>query len=252
MVSSLNIYKFYPINDDLFKAISDSYIWFCSHKDFNDPFDCQHQVDVTASQKEIEAYLRFAYSSTGKTISRANLRQQVRDFTKHPEKLHKSINNSLERVISDQYLGCFSMIYDNLLLWSHYTEKHTGVCLCYGLPVVASNDFIPVKVEYSPDYPYLNYIKTFKDRSKLAIDTLGRKSNDWLYEQELRIVSHIHGANPVSKKALTKVILGCRSKSDEINAIIRTVRDSGLDHVEFEQAVKEEAKYALRFEPLNV
>jgi hypothetical protein len=79
------IYKFYPINDNLHSAIRDKYIWFCSHEEFNDPFDCQLQVDTKGSQKEIQAYLKFAYTNSGRQVSREYLRQQVRDCDKHPE-----------------------------------------------------------------------------------------------------------------------------------------------------------------------
>ena len=75
---------------------------------------------------------------------------------------------------------CFCKGWSNPLLWSHYADKHRGVCLGFD---VEDNTVLPVRyVRDRPSipYPFTEDLQTISDR------LLWTKYIDWRYEEELR------------------------------------------------------------------
>ncbi|OCL86553.1 DUF2971 domain-containing protein [Arcobacter porcinus] len=76
-----------------------------------------------------------------------------------------------------------SKINDNKLMWSHYAKEHTGICIGY-------------KFLYLPNYIgkekvlYKNTNIPEKDIFKSIIDYWTIKSEDWEYEQEVRLLHY--------------------------------------------------------------
>ena len=60
----------------------------------------------------------------------------------------------------------------NILMWSHYASNHRGVCLQFDVAKDPINLLLALPVEYSDEYPVVNWITAFE------IDkTLLRKSS---------------------------------------------------------------------------
>lgn len=49
------LYKYYSVNANLYKVISNHSCWFSKPSDFNDPFDCN--LDVVALRRFAQGYL---------------------------------------------------------------------------------------------------------------------------------------------------------------------------------------------------
>ena len=110
----MNIYKYCTINENLFSLLREAYIWFSKPTDFNDPFDCKIN-GVPPSTQDLEE-LEDSYMYT-------------RIFKITPETLSKIMYSELQGKIDGYGVSCFSKSNDNILMWSHYSEKHTGICL---------------------------------------------------------------------------------------------------------------------------
>jgi hypothetical protein len=84
---------------------------------------------------------------------------------------------------------CFCREWHNPVLWSHYADKHRGICLGFDIP---SKTIKPVKYEArrSPLSPPLTVGKA--DR------LLYTKYRDWKYERELRSWIELKERDPVS------------------------------------------------------
>jgi hypothetical protein len=95
---------------------------------------------------------------------------------RHP-RLRASLRN-FKNVMGKNYgMICFSKRWDNPLLWSHYAEKHHGMCLGFEV------DENGVKaVTYVSDRPELVMPPTEESINQL----LFRKFEDWKYEDEVR------------------------------------------------------------------
>jgi len=84
-------YKYHSVNRYLFDLLVNQEFWFSKPKDFNDPFD----------------------------TSQSN-------FQEYKEWLVKSMKEDYEEKIG---VCCFSLDPKSILMWSHYSDNHKGVCL---------------------------------------------------------------------------------------------------------------------------
>lgn len=103
---------------------------------------------------------------------------------------NKVIDKFLEKEINSHFISCFSTSNDNLLLWAHYANKHTGYCVEYDLE--NTDNIFPViySLNKKKNSEILN--KYFSNISKysgdLYINFLLRKSYHWMYENEWRLI----------------------------------------------------------------
>ncbi|HEX9658982.1 MAG TPA: DUF2971 domain-containing protein, partial [Rhodothermales bacterium] len=88
-------------------------------------------------------------------------------------------------------------------------------------------------VTYSPQYPVVDFVKTAPGDDAIGrgfIEGLFRKSPEWQYEEEWRIVKfggRAAGAYKYPPEALTALILGCEMKPPEVDEILRLLDSEG-------------------------
>ncbi|MCV5713982.1 DUF2971 domain-containing protein, partial [Escherichia coli] len=80
---------------------------------------------------------------------------------------------------------------ENVLLWSHYAENHTGVAIKLNIAKDPEFFITPQNIVYMKQYIPLNYLR---DPKKSILDTLSTKSMDWNYEEEIRVYKSNIGA----------------------------------------------------------
>ena len=119
-------------------------------------------------------------------------------------------------------LICFSKRWDNILLWSHYADKHKGLVLGFD---VSEEDCI--EVGYTAERIKINCRKNVEQMTymnKILFDLLGTKAIDWDYEKEVRIVTRLKDCiyeqpfyfESFSKKLdLKEVLIGMECKVSE-------------------------------------
>jgi len=83
---------------------------------------------------------------------------------------------------------CFSPHWKNVTMWSHYADKHRGICLGFDVDESIVDD-----VEYSCDRPEIDFSKRPAESDLQPL--LFLKSTDWAYEQEYRVWTRLE--NPV-------------------------------------------------------
>jgi hypothetical protein len=117
---------------------------------------------------------------------------------------------------------CFSLSWQNPLLWSHYAERHRG--LAVGFDINSSN----IKnVRYVSERPTIGSVV---DVSTVH-DLLYTKYIDWSYEQEMRVFTSLDDAEPNSglffanfgvQCVLREVIVGalCEVSAGELRSIL--------------------------------
>jgi hypothetical protein len=106
---------------------------------------------------------------------------------------HDLTRSALERTIEQgvqRYAAlCFSLSRNNILMWSHYAEKHKGMCLGFEVPEERTRP-----VEYLPEIQAIEnmIVETPVDfkveqGEKVVGRLLGAKYEGWSYEQEVRV-----------------------------------------------------------------
>ena len=98
------------------------------------------------------------------------------------KKLRAVIRKTKEQINKSRGLICFSKSWRNPLMWGHYAEKHTGMCLGFDVPekklfTVSYKKRLP-EMEIDPETgrPTMEFMKQL----------LRRKFSDWKYEAEMR------------------------------------------------------------------
>jgi hypothetical protein len=123
---------------------------------------------------------------------------------------------------------CFSKQWDNPLLWSHYAEKHQGMCLGFEV-----NEDSLKAVTYVSDRPELVIPPTEASISQL----LFTKFEDWKYEDEMRNWFRLgerlgdHHFYPFDEHIrLREIIAGplCKVTEGEIRNALRDITDADV------------------------
>lgn len=129
--------------------------------------------------------------------------QTTIDLSHGLTQLHENVEEEINR---NFVIACFSESYKNELLWSHYAEKHQGICVEYDFSRLFSSNSEDVfkllhlyQVIYSDDRPCipltvgikgeLQYVLkegTYKRTDKII--ALLTKSKVWQYEKEWRLI----------------------------------------------------------------
>jgi len=137
----------------------------------------------------------------------------------------------------DEYMSgisrvlCFSRSWSNPVLWSHYADKHRGVCLGFEVP---KQNLLPVSYEVKP--LKLDLKKELVEHGTVGGENVRKllttKFAHWEYEDEVRMFVKpsetyeelgLHFYQFGSELILKKVIIGPRSAdiSKSINAAIQ-------------------------------
>ena len=263
---------------------------------FDDPFDCFFSVEpkfdfAQMSRKMREQMLDILFQVQEPNLHSGNphsdviteLRQKVKNIPR--EKLNNLIDpvfanfaSNLESIsldararwakqISNYRLFCVCETNDNLLLWSKYTNSHTGAAFQFecitalDVPLLVAQPII-----YSDEAPGLSEEEWMKfalgSSPQLTDENLWNrlvttKARAWEHEKEWRVISQRRhyeneGYEDVKfcPREISRVFLGCRM-TDSDKADILSLLSGPFTHTEAYQARQHPRKYALEFERIK-
>ena len=250
--------------DWLENLLRDGIVRFSDPRSFNDPWDCRPCFDIRVLDDErmFQEYLRWF-----------NM-QHVPEIDEHPvakrnpkllrqlkyNLLLKSIDDMgrrFESLLERYRVYCMSAVNTSILMWSHYAENHTGICLEFDatkLPLSAA-----IKVEYCESYPSLTLSNEGESLANLL--PLAVKAAAWKYESEYRLLSiekgytsaegmHVSkdGFFKFPRDALKSIIIGCECKSE---AVILQLRNKLAPDVAIQRAQRVRNMYLLVIDRLE-
>lgn len=186
------LYKYWhATTQHLEPLLLSSTFYLSSREQFNDPFDAQCIARVSPDLRDRERQLeqlkaRVRASRGSQSISRGvkHRNELYRDMLT-PGRAQARAQRSFD--MNANAFGIFSMAETprSLLMWAHYANSHTGVCLAFYVPADPDVFMRAFPVEYGNDYPSMEW--TDLERVD-AIRALLKKSTEWGYEQESRIL----------------------------------------------------------------
>lgn len=251
------LYKYYTV-DRAESVLTQSKIFFSRVADFNDPFDCKFRMLFEASRLKRERFQRELVRERAPNLAGREKRKAIKRGTsrKSYEEAFQHFLGNIERSVG---MFCLTEKRDNILMWSHYSDRHTGVCL--GFKRTGEIMSRALQVNYSRDYPTLDYFKTVAElesnnttvaqrAQRMWVDRIYlTKSVDWEYESEWRVVdpSHGRGLQTFPATLIATVIFGCRIKPDDQRRLTDLIR-RGFAHSEIWQSRVNDDSYQLNVE----
>ena len=215
------LYRFRPLNEFTLNEIATNQLWFSKLSHLNDP--CEGMIKINAN-----------------TIDPFEL--------------------------ADPCVCCFTQKPYSLPMWTHYADNHRGVCLIYELDDSVSGI---LKVHYFDAPPdlrsrhwyslgrWFSLVNWLSMARSITAETIpfARKSIDWKYEKEFRMVRFEPVSDPNSKGILqqikgvplTAVLFGFKSEAENHSLVNNLAPDS----VEFFLASTPSDSYTLSFDAMD-
>jgi hypothetical protein len=204
-----NYFKFRKIDVNLIKSLVNSKLYFSKPEMLNDPFDCR---------LDIKQFFKRAVE-----LSSGNQKQYLQSA------LTSGFLDSWSQEFQDWGIASFSsqvLAQQSNLMWSHYGDKHRGVCLQYRFP----KSFLPdqhYKVSYEENclIDWLTHTPVhtldmrdfIKNIAKIYVTT---KSSAWAYENEARIINSKSGLHSIKPEYLEQIYFGLNTLQENIDLII--------------------------------
>jgi hypothetical protein len=240
-----SIYKYTSAEGGIATLTSTSFK-FNSPLNFNDPFDCN--TSILEFSKTKATVVEFKEALTHLNMSRAEKRQQLLELN-NPVLFNKMFRQIARQKIEKSKVTCFSKKYINTLMWSHYADQHRGVCLEFN----GSMEPCDILERGSATILNVNYDRTDminynKDKERAIVDLFTRKSVDWRYEEEVRIIvmddNIFHKFN---RSFLTGIIFGCRILDSEKDKLLNIIKEKGYN-ISIRRAIR--GKFKLEFKDI--
>ena len=260
----------------------------------NDPFEAKPHFYKLGLKEEFakhyaEAIRRFIYRvwvdycrALGNDPDRFALAKKVENDPDYAEWLYKNLHkrdpedlllNLRERFYklhNDAGILSLSETRDNLLMWAHYAQGHTG----FVLELDGSHDFFkgnnsllgfakPERAEYRLERPRMTAEETSEETA--LRDIFFVKGSEWEYEKEWRYLKNLTNAHRkivvtnghdvhlfrLPPKCIKGVILGCYSSEELKNKIVELCRDDPeFGHLRIQQARISETHYSIAIEDI--
>lgn len=218
-------------------------LYFSAPNSFNDPFDCKIRPIVKSREQLAK--------NIAKSHSLPYDNDEVENAVKADPTIETRLIKAVDDVMNTHGICCFSERSSDILMWSHYSDCHKGICL--GFEVMKDPDFFdyPINVNYQDTYPIVD-MSVDQGIVKYLNVLLETKYSEWAYEKEVRVYKKENKAYSFNPAALTSIYFGCKADDAVIEEVKQVVRDNeNLGHVNFYKAAIDRTAFKLNFEELD-
>jgi hypothetical protein len=261
MMSVTRLYHYQPFRPEWLEAtVLHDKVHCTGPRDFNDPWDCRPCYDesVLDDPKVYDQHVLFfdrvdrKYFSSKTEEQRAQQLQRMRTDPAFLRSLLRQMEGIDEAIHKEYRIFCLASKPDSIVMWSHYANKHRGVCLEFSTDAEEFSG--AYRVIYSERYPLFNLADDDPANNLLPLVT---KAAAWSYEEEYRVIAEVHATArsdgslhthenflTIPPSSLKSVILGCEMGSSSRESVRDIVKRSGKA-ISVRQAVRIANHYTL-------
>lgn len=287
------LYKYMDIKGAILTLQSRKFLWSSPIR-FNDPFDAQWDplwftgepdfVSVAWEHRERDLLGPIDWKSLRISPKRLKLlrdermtlagfpdheRQQAvdlmrRDFSQRLAQGFGGLKSQMHHLIRTYRVLSLSEQRTNVLMWSHYSDKHRGVVFKVDTSRLLSyRTALFEKVQYTDELPRLcsneQAIELLNRDVQLplpanpAVVMIGTKARHWCYENEWRSVLINNKTNkddfdcmPFGDGCIVEIALGCKSNADD-EASVRRVAGAACPGAPVKKAGMSRNKFAVEY-----
>jgi hypothetical protein len=269
---------------------------------FNDPFDFQFDLNIPYSEDEYcEAMLRKMltiyregragpirvdspyigmfnvmfdnFSKIGVEFSDSEFAHEfgpaIRECYSTMVAALPAMQKDIRGVFEKFCVFCVSEKADNLLMWAHYANSHSGAVIKFKcLPEKDTVLCAAIPIQYEHNMPTLAGVDDYVgqtlgvapiDYNGYANTLVATKGSEWSYEKEWRVVSEFenredfeqgHTDFPIFREEIVEITLGCRMETPDRDELISLVADKYC-HAVVRQAHANEMNFSLYYEEIK-
>lgn len=237
MSDTWTLFRFRAINQFLWQELEFSELYFASPEQLNDPFDCRVNW---------KSAIRNALQQNICPQRREDLELILKEFTHKDPHLEAGI-------------CCFTVNLDNPLMWSHYANSHSGVCLYYEIPsdffvdqFPTGNDpyFVGVSPVSYGDRNFTDWLVSGDLGDPVAGEAVesavarifSTKSSHWAHEMEARLVMSRPGPIQIDPRFLKQITFGFKATERDKNLVAKTAlrNHENMEFYEAQESSKSE------------
>lgn len=230
-----HIYKYAPVNAFTFKNLLLGTLWFGPPDSMNDILEGRVRIKNPNFQPSNNALMHFISKNRLEEFIWGSQVWESSDFM-------KDFLNHWYDIQRNQYgISCFSEKYDEKLMWSHYADKHQGICLIYDRDLLLESlkTHVPECQWFTVNYkkrPLMELVEENDEVKFKSIDpVLNYKESNWAYEKEVRFMGNFENdisfkgkSFTIYKSALKGVIYGANMDNDDTDSIALILRNDPL------------------------
>lgn len=201
------IYKYCSF-DTLILILKGSSLYYSSSDEFNDPFELSTEIFKEFGDKfYLENVLKICDSRI------------LEHYNDKSYKFHEITKNAWNESRKSIGICCFSKSPLITLMWSHYANKHKGVCIGFNFEAFENSEkIIQMPVKYLDEVEKFDYWDRFEKGTDeiVTYNWLLTKSKVWEYEKEIRrIYTNKKGIIPFNLNSICEIYLGIKSSEAE-------------------------------------
>ena len=200
------------------------------------PDNVKQVISILDEREDLLRKMSKIAQLLGKDVPAQQIEQLYSKLDEMVKTLHTSIGNAVG-------ITCFSETPYNMLMWSHYANKHSGICVEYDFSKLFSTvpNSLLLPVEYSDKRPLLPIEKVVvnkggkieADQSKMKLllpallKSLAIKSDIWNYEREWRHIIFIKDTpnRLACLPIISRIILGINISADNREKMLEFAKE---------------------------
>lgn len=209
-----SIFRYRPLNDFTLGALQSLSVYMCDLECLNDPYECLGKLSHRSAELAMFSQSDFAqkfqelFESTitedeiAEIVSSEDLllkfnevcyRKGILSFEDYQAIQMRGKNllppHIFDRLNDPMKICSFSERFDSMLMWSHYSDQHKGICIEYDFSEYLQVNNLLYPVVYSDDLFEFNlFQQNITNPSNQLIISNTRKAKDWYYEKEWRLI----------------------------------------------------------------
>jgi len=246
------LYTYKSIDDYLRGTLTKRQFWVSNPLSFNDPFDCDLPITKKSSSEKALA----SVSPLLNTLS-FEAKAAVIEAARQGHILGEDeIPAGWRAQMAATGIACFCEAPNDILMWSHYANKHRGVCL--GFEKLQRRLDVQ-KVQYSEKLPRVELADLISpDGIPSMMKFILTKSPHWKYEREWRFFHStptFHGDDDPRRNItfypdeLKTVIFGCRLDHKQKEELLMILKDWPTK-IHFYEAEVHTSRFELCLQPI--
>jgi len=227
------MFKFYSIpdlnvlNSVLGKTPS---IRFSSAYNLNDPFELKFNLIINPNEKGHKDEF-FKTHPDGTLQEFSEWCQNVKTKEAFVWYIEQEQRNSLTKVIT---LSSFTEDNKSNLMWSHYANNHSGICIQYSSVLffyleTVKKFLLASKVKYSKYPPKINMLEDiYSKTSKMLFN----KQIEWKYEKEYRVAlfsDYETDYIEIGSELIKAVYIGARASKEVVDNVIEITKHTNIE-----------------------